>query len=310
MVSFYIYLFDSISQPIMIQTQVFTQLIAHYQQKFRIQLKIRNANAVGGGCISSSLKLETNQGNLFLKWNTNGPVDLFVREAESLTALQKSKNEFIHFPTPLLTNEVSHQPGYLLTTFLEQGRSGNDDEKLGRGLAQLHKITNNTFGFEHNNYCGASLQNNHFNNNWVAFYSENRIGHLLSLIRRNRHWSEDDEKLAGRFLKKIPDLLSHQPVPSLIHGDLWCGNYLYTLAGPALIDPCACFCDREFEMGIMTLFGGFSQTVYDAYNEIYPLPDGWLDRNQIYQLYHVLNHYFLFGGSYKSQALEIMRRYC
>jgi protein-ribulosamine 3-kinase len=110
-------------------------------------------------------------------------------------------------------------------------------------------------------------------------------------------------------LKVVPNLLDYPHSPALIHGDLWSGNYMYTNQAPALIDPCASYCDREFEMGIMTMFGGFSQRVYDAYNEAYPLEKGWKERNLIYQLYHVLNHYYLFDGYYKQQALAIMNRF-
>lgn len=292
-----------------IEKHLFEHIESAYKKKFSEKLIVQSARAIGGGCISNALKLETNCGPLFLKWNSSGPNDLFLREAESLTEFHKSNNKFIIFPKPLLSKTINHLPGYLLTTYLEPGRCGNDDEKLGRGLAQLHQLSHNRFGFEHNNYCGATLQDNGFKENWIAFYTENRIGHLLKLIRKNRGWSTSDEKVADRFLKKVPELLPAESIPSLIHGDLWSGNYMYTTKAPALIDPCVSYCDREFELGMMTMFGGFSQKVFDAYNEYSPLPDDWRSRNLIYQLYHVLNHYYLFGGFYKNQALEIMKQY-
>lgn len=291
------------------QKKLFSQLAFDYQQKYGLQLEIKNASALGGGCISNTLKLETNEGPLFLKWNTNGPDDLFIREAESLIEFHNKANEFIVFPKPLLAKSIDELPGYLLTNYLEPGSSGNNDEKLGWGLAQLHKVTNEQYGFRSNNYCGATLQNNDFKTEWITFYVENRIGYLLNLIRKSRGWSSSDERVSDRFLSRIPGLLPHETTPSLIHGDLWSGNYMYTQMAPALIDPCVSYCDREFEMGMMTMFGGFSQTVYDAYNEVFPLPRDWRNRNLIYQLYHILNHYFLFGGFYKNQALEIMRQY-
>ena len=174
----------------------------------------------------------------------------------------------------------------------------------------LHKVSSDKFGFVHDNYCGATTQNNSRQKNWVTFYTENRISYLINLIRKERSWSYPDDQIADTFLSNAENMLQHNPVPSLIHGDLWSGNYMYTVNGPALIDPAACYCDREFEMGIMTMFGGFSNQVYDAYNEIYSLSHDWKERNMIYQLYHVLNHYYLFGGYYKTQALEIMRHYC
>jgi len=237
------------------------------------------------------------------------PVDLFLREEESLIEMQKLNNEYIVFPKPLLAKAIDETPGYLLTDFLENGRKVNDDELLGRGLATLHKITYTEFGFHHDNYCGSTLQNNTFNSDWFSFYVENRIGHLVSLIKTTRNWSKTDAQITERFLHNAEKILTHHPIPSLIHGDLWSGNYICSNKGPALIDPASSYCDREFEMGMMTLFGGFSQRVYDAYNEAFPLLPDWKERNPVYQLYHVLNHFYLFGGYYKNQALEIMNHY-
>jgi protein-ribulosamine 3-kinase len=283
--------------------------ITHLTNNFPGSLNIIDCYPISGGCINRACKLKTNQGNFFIKWNTSGPKDMFLREAESLTEMRKSVNEYIVVPEPLLAKTIDNTPGYLLTSFLESGKVGNDDELLGRGLAILHKMTANKFGFISNNYCGSTLQNNNQQSDWFIFYSQNRIGHLVTLISKYRSWSSSDYLLTEKFLRKIESLLSHKPQPSLIHGDLWSGNYMFTSQGPAIIDPASSYCDREFELGIMTMFGGFSPRVYDAYNEVFPLPSEWRVRNPIYQLYHVLNHYYLFGGFYKNQALEIMTHY-
>jgi fructosamine-3-kinase len=119
----------------------------------------------------------------------------------------------------------------------------------------------------------------------------------------------EDLKIYEQLVLKMPKLLSHQTVPSLIHGDLWSGNYMYTANGPALIDPACYYADREMELGMMKLFGGFSSAVWDAYQEEYALQDGWQQRIRLYQLYHVLNHQLLFGVSYRNQALEITKEY-
>jgi fructosamine-3-kinase len=292
-----------------ISKELFVKIEAEYEKKFGSNLDIKKAEAVGGGCISQAFKIYTSSGDLFLKMNVRGPSDLFLREAESLKAFQKSRNEFVVFPKPLLAKEIDSEPGYLLTDYLEPGRSGNDDEKLGRGIARLHQVGNDRFGFSNDNYCGSTKQDNTFKKEWVTFYVENRIGHLLNLIGQSGEWGSSDQRVSDKFLQKVPELLPQNSTPSLIHGDLWSGNYMYSVKAPALIDPCASYCDREFEMGMMTMFGGFSQTVYAAYNELYPLPPDWRERNLVYQLYHVLNHYYLFGGYYKNQALDIMRHY-
>jgi len=131
----------------------------------------------------------------------------------------------------------------------------------------------------------------------------------LQLIQKERPLPAGELKVYEQLLHKIPDFVPKNSVPALIHGDLWSGNYMNTSSGPALIDPASYYADREMEMGIMTLFGGFSQRFYSAYNEVYPLPAEWRERNRLYQLYHVLNHYYLFGGGYRSQALQIARDY-
>jgi len=289
--------------------ELIDSLKTDFHQKYNLKLDIKSVHPLGGGCINSASKIETKHGPYFLKWNFHGPADLFIREAESLNEFSKSNNEFIIFPEPKLAKQIDHNPGYLLTTYLKPGHCGNDDEKLGRGLAQLHQVYSDQFGFHHNNYCGATLQNNNYKADWSLFYTENRIGFLINLISKTRPWNNQDQKLADQFIKRATNLLPKETKPSLIHGDLWSGNYMNTLKAPALIDPCASYSDREFEIGMMTMFGGFSQRVFDAYNEIFPLPLDWKERNLIYQLYHILNHYSLFGGQYKNQALEIMKHY-
>ena len=292
-----------------IENQLFEHLVESYFTEFGTHLKINNHSVLGGGCISRAFRLETNQGNYFLKWNSNGSNDLFLREADSLNELHTAQVSSIQFPKPILAKPIDELPGYLLTNYLQPGKGELDEEKLGRGLAELHQKTAEYYGFKTDNYCGLTKQDNHFQKNWISFYVENRIGHILNLIRQSRNWSPADEKISEQFLTRVPQLIGHITKPSLIHGDLWSGNYMYTNTVPALIDPCASYCDREFELGMMTLFGGFSQKVFDAYNEYFPLPGEWKDRNLIYQLYHVLNHYLLFGGFYKNQALDIMKKY-
>lgn len=289
--------------------QLFQHLTWSFKKQYGEKIEIISSYALGGGCINNALKLDTNCGAFFMKWNASGSRDLFVREAESLNELHKSNNEFVQFPKPLLYKEIDDKPGYLLTNYLQPGNSKNRDEKIGRGLAQLHRVTNAEYGFYHDNYCGETLQNNVFKANWFDFYIENRVGHIINLIEKYRSWDISDQLLFEQFTETVEWMFNYNSQPSLIHGDLWSGNYMDTDSGPAFIDPAASFCDREFEMGIMTMFGGFSKRVLDAYNEAYPLDDGWRERNLLYQLYHVLNHYLIFGGGYKQQAIDIMERY-
>jgi fructosamine-3-kinase len=126
---------------------------------------------------------------------------------------------------------------------------------------------------------------------------------------RDRPLPDSEVKIYEKLLQRIPDLLPQDSQPGLIHGDLWSGNYMITKDGPALIDPASCYAEREMEFGIVTMFGGFANRFFSAYNEVYPLSPDWRERNNLYQLYHVLNHYYLFGGGYRQQALRIAGMY-
>ncbi|MCG6187749.1 fructosamine kinase family protein [Maribellus maritimus] len=279
-------------------------------KKFEKNVKIQSSGSLGGGCINHASKIKTNVGEFFLKWNANCAADIFLREAESLKELNKVANEEILVPEVFASKMVDNTPGFLVQEFLPPRYSkAGDDEKLGAGLAVIHKYTNKNNGFYNDNYCGATQQNNRWNKNWAEFFRDNRLGFLLELIQDERPLPASEMQAYEKLLTRIPALVPEESTPVLIHGDLWSGNYMITEKGPALIDPAAYYADREMEFAIMTMFGGFSQRFYDAYNSVNPLFSDWRDRNQLYQLYHVLNHYYLFGGGYQSQAYQIARYY-
>lgn len=286
------------------------QVIVDLSDKLGCNVQFLSENVLGGGCINHASKIITNQGDFFLKWNANCAEDIFLREAESLEELGKAVGRYLIVPKVFAAKRVDEIPGFLVLEYLKPQTSiSSFDEKLGRGLATLHQNSNSKFGFHHNNYCGATPQNNKWEENWPEFFSDNRILFLLKLIQNKRSLTSSEIKIYDKLLFKIPDLIPKESIPVIIHGDLWSGNYMNTENGPALIDPASYFADREMEFGIMTMFGGFSSRFFSAYNEINPLPADWKERNLLYQLYHVLNHYFLFGGGYGSQALNIAKRY-
>lgn len=279
-------------------------------EKYGKSVMISSFSSIGGGCINHASKLETNQGDFFLKWNDNCAADIFIREAESLRELRKAAREFMVVPEAFVAKEVDETPGFLVLEFLESNHASfNNDEKLGRGLAKIHQYSHSQFGFNNNNYCGSTLQNNERKKNWSNFFRDNRLLFLLNLIDKERPLAVDERKVYEKLLERIERLIPAEATPVLIHGDLWSGNYMITEKGPALIDPASYYADCEMEFAIMTMFGGFSQRFYDAYNEVNRLPADWKQRNSLYQFYHVLNHYYLFGGGYRAQALQIARSY-
>lgn len=265
---------------------------------------------LGGGCIHHASRLKTNAGVFFLKWNGEGPRDIFLREAECLMEMKKAVRGQLVIPEVFVAEEIGDTPGFLVLEYLDSGTPARDQEEaLGRGLAVMHQFTGDQFGFYSNNYCGSTPQNNTPENCWADFFRDKRLGFLLSLIQNKHPLPSSEIQVYDRLLEKIPELLPEKSTAVLIHGDLWSGNYMHTLKGPALIDPASCYADREMEMGIMTMFGGFSSRFYAAYQEVNPLPAEWKERNRLYQLYHVLNHYYLFGGGYRGQALHIAKYY-
>ncbi|HDR51077.1 MAG TPA: fructosamine kinase [Mariniphaga anaerophila] len=289
---------------------VLKEVESHLSEKFGGEVKILASDSLGGGCINHASKIETSAGVFFLKWNGNCMDDMFLREAESLEELRKAAAGQLVVPEVFAAKKVDASPGFLVLEYLESGYgSGDSDEILGRGLATIHKYSAEKFGFYHNNYCGSTPQDNSRKTNWAEFFRDNRLRFLLNLIQKERPLPVNEMQVYDRLLNKIPELVPKNSVPVLIHGDLWSGNYMNTTGGPALIDPASYYADCEMEMGIMTMFGGFSQRFYSAYNEVHPLPANWKERNRLYQLYHVLNHYYLFGGGYRSQALQIARNY-
>jgi len=237
---------------------------------------------------------------------------MVIEVAQEITSVAAEPGTVFHLDPQHVWTGVFHVGGFGAfigadVAALLQGLAGEEAFAVDTGFLDVEEI--GEFGFFHDNYCGDTTQDNSWKDNWAEFFRDNRLGFLLNLIQKDRSLSASEMDTYNKLLHKIPELLPADSQPALIHGDLWSGNYIITENGPALIDPASYYADREMEMGIMTMFGGFSSRFYDAYNHIYPLPSDWRERNQLYQLYHVLNHYYLFGGSYQSQALRIAQYY-
>jgi protein-ribulosamine 3-kinase len=278
--------------------------------KFGKKIFVLLEKSLGGGCISQTSKLETSEGNFFLKWNNNCAPDIFLREADGLRELGKVKNPFLKIPEVISAKEANTTPGFIILGYFPPSSGGNNgDENLGKGLATIHETSSEKFGFYQDNYCGTTVQDNKWNSNLTDFFGQQRLWHLVTKINSERGVDSSQIKLFEKLVGRLPELIPATGKPALIHGDLWSGNYMFSSGRPVLIDPAACYADREMEFGIMTLFGGFTQRFWDSYNEVYPLPSGWKGRNKLYQLYHVLNHFYLFGGGYGQHAVDIARLY-
>lgn len=260
---------------------------------------------LGGGCIGQVERIETTEGPFVLKWMPNPPPDLFNAERAGLEAIGAATS-LLRVP-----QVVAATPAFILLEWLEPGgRDDTADERLGRGLAELHRATNARYGFARTTWCGSTAQPNAWADAWVAFYASARLGYQLSPASSTGVMDTASRRAVERIIARLGSWISEPAEgPALIHGDLWSGNLHIARSGPALLDPAVYFGHREAELGMMTLFGGFGPRVFDAYDEAFPLDPGWRDRNPLYQLYHVLNHVNLFGAQYMDRLSSIVRRY-
>jgi fructosamine-3-kinase len=274
----------------------------------RTGILILKSENLSGGCISNAYTVTSNNGEkFFVKINEHTPPDMFKKEAHGLNELQKAGA--IRVPQVTISTEY-----YLVEEFIEEGtKSGNFFEGFGRNFAQLHKYSGASFGFYEDNYIGSTPQNNlnENNNGWVEFYFTKRLLFQLTLCESNNLATDELRKSFAKLENKISDILTgSEEEPSLLHGDLWSGNYMVDKNGNAcLIDPAVYYGHREADIAMTKLFGGYPKEFYATYNESYPLKDGWEYRENIYKLYHVLNHLNLFGRSYYSQALSLIKFY-
>ncbi len=269
---------------------------------------VRALRPIGGGGLHETFVAETSAGVFFVKTRPGAAGDVFERERAGLEALAAADCG-LRIPRVL---HVGRNPALLVLEYLDSGPQVADfDERLGRGLAALHRTTAPQFGFAHDNHCGETPQPNGWLDDWVTFYRERRLKFQVSLLAEKGLIDADARALFERLFDRLPERLAggDEP-PALIHGDLWPGNLLTGRDGaPALVDPAAYFGNREAELGMMVLFGGFSARVFAAYQAAWPLQTGWRERLPLYTLYHVLNHANLFGGGYVGQAVEIARRW-
>jgi len=275
----------------------------------QLGIKIKSVSSLSGGCISNAYKITDEAGkNYFLKLNSS-PKDLFIKEANGLKELRKANA--IRAPEVFLCKE-----NFLLTEFITHGNhSKKNFEDFGRRFAELHKYRGEKFGFYEDNYIGSNPQINipdpKEEYNWIEFYFNKRILYQYKLAEQNGYATNELQNGVAQLEKNIEKIIGNSTeLPSLLHGDLWGGNYIVDEKGDAcLIDPAVYYGHREADLAMTKLFGGFSSEFYDSYNETLPLDDGYEYRENIYMLYHVLNHLNLFGRAYYSQAVSLIKYY-
>ena len=262
-------------------------------------------SALSGGCINQGFVLAGSDGRrFFAKLNDAALLNQFRAEADGLLELETAAA--IRVPHPV-TSGVSGNEAFLVLEWLNLG-GGEHPALLGQQLALLHRHSQPDFGWRHDNNIGSTPQLNTPLPDWAEFYRSRRLLPQLDLARSNaapRPLLVQVERLLERVEAFFP---GYQPIPSLLHGDLWSGNHGYADGVPVVFDPAVYYGDREADLAMTELFGGFSASFYAAYREVWPLDPGYRVRKHLYNLYHVLNHFNLFGGGYGAQAESMAAR--
>lgn len=277
-------------------------------------VEITGSSPVGGGCINECFRVDTSAGAFFVKYNDASRYPgMFEAETAGLEMLDRALRQ--DGQSGLTVPEVvahggDEQHSLLVLEFLKSGSKGAGFwEGFGIGLANLHRVTGEEFGLDHSNYIGSLPQSNGRHPYWSGFFIEERLEVQLKLAR--------DAGLAGRELVKgfeglytrLPDLFPEEP-PSLLHGDLWSGNFMVAEGGrAAILDPAVYYGHRYMDLGMSRLFGGFAPAFYAAYDAAFPLEKNWVEGTEVANLYPLLVHLNLFGGGYLGSIQSVLRKF-
>ena len=272
----------------------------HVSEITGIPFTVQTQQPIGGGCINQAVKVGDTQRAFFVKTNRADRLAMFEAECDGLKEMYESQT--IRVPRPICSG-VAAGSAYVVMEYLPLGgrTSTMAWQRMGERLAAMHRVMSDRgFGWHRDNTIGATPQQNQWTADWVGFWRDRRLGPQFELAHSN----------GGRFPRRdelmnaIPRLLEgHSPAPALLHGDLWSGNAAITTDGePVILDPATYYGDPETDIAMTELFGRFPAAFYDAYNAANPLASGYAQRKIFYNLYHIINHFNLFGGSYQSQA--------
>jgi fructosamine-3-kinase len=275
------------------------------EEKTETEFAIANSRSVSGGCINQGYQISSSDTAYFVKLNDAAQVEMFA--AEALGLKQMYATQTITVPQSICWG-VAGNSSYIVLQWLDlSGGNNNSWLEMGRQLAAMHRGgTGNSFGWDRNNTIGSTPQINTWMDSWADFFAEQRIGYQLRLAKRRGGSFPDTNKVMHGVRDKLAD---RQPAPSLVHGDLWSGNAAIATDGaPVIFDPATYYGDRETDLAMTELFGGFPAAFYNGYNEVWQLDSGYPQRKSIYNLYHVLNHFNLFGGGYGNQAQRIIQQ--
>ncbi|XP_034046921.1 ketosamine-3-kinase [Thalassophryne amazonica] len=292
---------------------------------------LKLAGHSGGGCISDGQSYDTDTGRVFVKINHKSEAKLmFDGEMASLEAILKT--DTVKVPKPVKVMELDGGGCVFVMEHVDMRGLNKYSTHLGEQMANLHlynkrQLEKQTkeqqtvgkgagrsevnvaekFGFSVTTCCGYLPMENDWQDDWVTFYSRQRLQHQLNLVEES-YGDREVRELWAQLQLQIPQLFKDvEIVPALLHGDLWGGNVAETAEGPVVFDPSSFYGHSEFELSITGMFGGFSKSFFSAYHDKIPKAQDFAKRNQLYQLFHYLNHWNHFGGSYRGSSVRIMK---
>lgn len=282
---------------------MWNEIATQIQQATGRSFRVQHQRSIGGGSVNQAYAIVDGAQAYFVKLNQASRLAMF--EAEAIGLREIAATQTIRVPQAICWG-LTDNSAYIVLEWLDFGNGTHSAwEAMGRNLAALHRTTSaKGFGWHQNNTIGFIPQHNHWTADWTEFFTTQRIGYQLELARkRGGRFSQGD-----RLLAAIPEILTnHSPQPSLVHGDLWSGNAAaLQTEEPVIFDPATYYGDREVDLAMTELFGSFPPNFYRAYQQTWALDPGYDRRKILYNLYHILNHYNQFGGSYEAQGDRMM----
>ncbi len=281
-------------------------IIEHIEQTTGRHFSVEQQQVMSGGSINAAFLLTGNDGQqYFVKTNRTGQKAMFEAEARGLQEIASSNT--LKVPQSVCFGENQTQ-SYIVLEYLDMAGRANQ-RLLGEQLAAMHQNTVEQFGWEINNTIGATFQSNDWMDNWLTFWSEKRLGFQLQLAAQNGYGGEL-QSLGEKLLVEMPKLFTGREIKaSMLHGDLWGGNVAGLKDGtPVIFDPAFYYGDREADLAMTYVFGGFGPDFYASYQNAFPLDDGFAVRKTFYNIYHILNHLNLFGGGYHGQSIYMLEQ--
>lgn len=275
--------------------------------KINPALTINKISPQNGGDINIAFLVETNKEPLFVKMNKGVPSDFFEKEARGLMELKSTGK--VNVPEVLFYNHETETEGFLVLSYITGSRTSSTEARLGQQLARMHQVTKSFYGLPYSNYLGTFQQESGEFASWVDFYREKRLLPQINLAVKKGYLKEEQKERHLKLLTRLKEWVPADPGASVLHGDLWGGNWIAGQKGePYLIDPAVLYGDREMDLAMTSLFGGFGSSFYEAYEseanvrlnrEIWPL----------YQLFYLYMHLNSFGVSYLSATERIVNRF-